>query len=364
MRNDATLAPAVLDLTDEIDPVWLATVLEPSFPGIAIAAITARPIGAGNVSDTVHLAIDYAHRPDGAPDAVVAKFRPRAPEVHQHGLNSGAYHREIGAYRAISERSACRIPTLFHVDGDETNINLIIEDLTAAMAGSQVAGCGMPEAAAVLRELALLHATFTPLDDATAPAWPIRMGDVADYWAGLAARGSALAQQRYIGRLSAADLETVAAGADVARDWFLLPQSRLTLTHGDPRVDNVLFERTPAGVGAVLLDWQVTGLRNPMYDVGYFLSGSIDVEDRRRHENELLAGYLDAFASVTAGYSTQEATEDLRTQILSGLLITTAAIAVLPDVEAVNTLILALLERNCAAAQDWDAVAATRLRVG
>jgi hypothetical protein len=48
--------------------------------------------------------------------------------------------------------------------------------------------------------------------------------------------------------------------------------------------------------------------------------------------------------------------------VLSGLVITTAAISVLPDNDAVNTLILALLERNCAAVRDWDALTATRER--
>lgn len=367
MSSAATISPALLDLTADIDAGWLESVLAPTYPGIAVRNITRRPIGAGNVSDTVHVAIDYSVRPDGAPDAVVAKFKPVAPEVHAHGLGSGAYHREIGAYRAITERSACRIPRLYHVDGDETNINLVIEDLTGAVPGNQVAGCGVAEAAAVLTQLARLHATFSPTDTlmtGTTAGWPIRMADVADYWADAARTGADQALRRYPGRLSPADLDTVAGGADLARDWFRLDQSRLTLTHGDPRVDNVLFEATAAGTGAVLLDWQVTGLRNPMYDVGYFLSGSVSVADRRAHEHDLLAGYLDTFGAIHPGYSVAEATDDLRTQILSGLMITTAAIAVLPDIDLVNTLIVALLERNCAAAQDWDALAATRVRLG
>jgi hypothetical protein len=359
-----TAAPAVpvLDTTDQIDPAWLTAALAARLPGVVVTGVSARPIGAGNVSDTVHLTLEYGTRPAGAPDAVVAKFRPRSPEVHQHGLGSGAYHREIGGYRAITERDAARIPHLFHVDGDETNINLVIEDLTAATPGNQVAGCGVDEAAAVLTQLARLHATFTPQDPATAPAWPIRMAEAADYWSPTVRRGAAIITDRFADRLPQADLDVVAAAGEIAHDWHLLPQSRLTLTHGDPRVDNVLFEDLDGGIGAVLIDWQVTGLRNPMYDVGYFLSGSIDADLRRTHERRLIEDYLDRFAAIAPGYSAEEAFEDYRTQVLSGLMITTAAIAVLPDVEQVNTLILALLERNCAAAHDWDGIAATRER--
>ncbi|MFC5138940.1 phosphotransferase family protein [Actinomycetospora rhizophila] len=362
MSLTATPPVRLLDDTDEIDAAWVTSVLADHFPGVAVRGVTARPIGAGNVSDTVHLALDYEVRPDGAPDAVVAKFRPRAPEVHAHALGSGAYHREIGGYRAITSRSACRIPSLFHVAGDETTINLVVEDLTAARPGDQVAGCGTDEAAAVLAQLARLHATFAPMDPATAPAWPIRMAEAADYWTPTIERGAAIILDRFADRLERGDLDTVAAAGEIARDWHLLPQTRLTLTHGDPRVDNVLFEPLGAGIGAVLIDWQVTGLRNPMYDVGYFLSGSIGIADRREHERRLIEGYLAEYAAISPGYDADEAFADYRTQVLSGLMITTAAIAVLPDVEAVNRLILALLERNCAAARDWDGVAATRER--
>lgn len=362
VASDPTTGIPLLDRTEQIDADWIRAVLTPTHPGTAVRAVSRRRIGAGNVSDTVHLTIDYDERPDGAPDSLVAKFKPISPEVHQHGLGSGAYHREIGAYRAITGRAACRIPRLHHVAGDEANINLVIEDLTSAEPGDQVAGCGAERAEAVLTQLAHLHATFWPVDLASAPAWPIRMSEVADYWTRAARTGARQALQRYRGRLPAADLELVAAMAEIVHDWHLLPQTRLTLTHGDPRVDNVLFERVGDRWGAVLIDWQVTGFRNPMYDVGYFLSGSLRPEVRRTHEPDLLRHYLREFASVRPGYDADDAFEDYRTQVLSGLVITTAAIAVLPDNEVVNTLILALLERNCAAVHDWDAIRATETR--
>lgn len=40
------------------------------------------------------------------------------------------------------------------------------------------------------------------------------------------------------------------------------------------------------------------------------------------------------------------------------LVITTATIAVLPDVEAANDLLATLLERNCAAVADWGSLEA------
>lgn len=352
----------LLDTTDEIDAAWTESVLADSFPGASVRGVDLKPIGAGNVSDTVLVTIDYATRPASAPSAVVAKFRPSAPEVHEHGLSSGAYHREIGGYRMISEASACRIPRLYHVAGDETNINLVVEDLTGATPGNQAAGCSVRQAKAVLTQQARLHATL-PMHPATAPDWPIKLPEVADYWTKAMIKGAAITRKSYLDRLSEEELAVVAEATEVAHNWHLLPQSRLSLTHGDPRVDNVLFEEVDGEVGAVLIDWQVTGVRNPMYDVGYFLSGSISVEDRRAAEDELLAHYVAEYDSISPRvYTLESAKEDYRTQVMSGLVISTAAIAVLPDVDVVRDLITALLKRNCAAVLDWGSIPATRDR--
>lgn len=360
MTSEKT-APTVplLESIDQITPAWLDAALALRHPGSRVDHFTVRPSGAGNVSETVVVDIAYAERPTGAPLSVVAKFRPRDPGAHAHGLASGAYHREIGAYRTVADSGHCRTPHLVHVAGDETNINLLVEDLSAAKPGDQVAGCDANEARAVLTELAGLHGNF-PMADESAPAWLIRMREVADYWTEKVFIGSRTIQERYARDLTGEELALIFESTELVNAWHLLDPHRLTLTHGEPRVDNVLFEETVYGTRAVLIDWQVCGLRNPMYDIGYFLSGSISIGDRRTHEDKLLQHYVQHFNSVSeTPYDLAEAREDFRLQVLSGLFITTAAVAVLPDNEAVNTLILALLRRNCAAVNDWRAIDAT-----
>ena len=41
------------------------------------------------------------------------------------------------------------------------------------------------------------------------------------------------------------------------------------------RLQGWVRNRMAGTVEAVLIDWQMTGWRNPMHDVGYFLSGSV-----------------------------------------------------------------------------------------
>ncbi|MGJ3626743.1 aminoglycoside phosphotransferase family protein [Sphingomonas sp. MMS24-JH45] len=193
-------------------------------------------------------------------------------------MGSGSYYRETGSY-PIAAR-ACRTPRLLWIAGQAAdNINLVMEDLSrSARAGDQIAGCRPADARAVVTELAKLHRAFHPMDAVDAPEWAMSMAATADYWCAAIARGIPVIEEHVADRLTAQELAGVAAAGRVADRWYRLPVSRATLTHGDPRVDNILFldrDEEGGGVEAVLIDWQMTGWRNPMHDVGYFLSGSV-----------------------------------------------------------------------------------------
>jgi hypothetical protein len=77
--------------------------------------------------------------------------------------------------------------------------------------------------------------------------------------------------------------------------WAADDAEVLSVSHGDPHVGNtyVLDDRVPR-----FLDWQTTCLAPWSDDVAYFLVGALDVEDRRKHEEDLLRHYLDALAAA------------------------------------------------------------------
>ena len=64
-----------------------------------------------------------------------------------------------------------------------------------------------------------------------------------------------------------------------------------TVLHGDPHPGNTY---ALPGDRTGFYDWQLVRTGNWSHDVGYFLAGSLDVEDRRRQERELLERYLEA----------------------------------------------------------------------
>ena len=70
-----------------------------------------------------------------------------------------------------------------------------------------------------------------------------------------------------------------------------------TVLHGDPHPGN-----TYAMPGSLtgFYDWQLVRTGHWSHDVGYFLAGSLTPEHRRRHERELLSGYLDSLGQAGA----------------------------------------------------------------
>ena len=63
-----------------------------------------------------------------------------------------------------------------------------------------------------------------------------------------------------------------------------------TLVHGDLRSDNIFFPRNSRGHFKVI-DWQTTGIGQPMTDIARWLTQSISIEQRRKTEHTLLQLY-------------------------------------------------------------------------
>jgi aminoglycoside/choline kinase family phosphotransferase len=77
--------------------------------------------------------------------------------------------------------------------------------------------------------------------------------------------------------------------------WALAPAGPQTFIHGDPHVGNYFFEKDGAPGAA---DWQAYVAGPALHDVSYFLCGALEVEDRRRHETDLLRLYLAELATA------------------------------------------------------------------
>ena len=354
----ASLAPpSLIESADQIDADWLqrafaagGAVRAQRIAGLGAVA----PIGHGTSSTTVRVEVGYNVGHITAPTSAICKLGRLPIDV---GLAASPFVREAKAYAFFGPAPAFRIPRAYFAASDETGLsNLVLEDLsTSAVPGDQIAGCSTSEAAAVVRELALLHRSYWESPELDRLDWlsdPKAMAPV--YLAG------ARVLREWLGeRISAEAFPIIDGFGRLLPRWLAAPPAHRTLVHGDPRVDNVLFERSPGGATrACLIDWQLVTSGDPQYDVAYFLSGSLSPEDRRACERDLLAEHARAIAEVDPRYSFDAALASYRFHITSGLWLTGVAAAVIARTDHNADLLTALTERNTAAIRDWDGLAA------
>src|ERR1019366_5254104 len=216
---------------------------------------------------------------------------------------------------------------------------------------AQVAGCSVAEACAAISELALLHRSHW---NGNRLNWLIDpTGPFSVLWQQVYAQGASIFRQRFADRLDATHLELIDKLVPRIQEWTGAPSIRKTFVHGDARVDNFLFiDNDQRQTKAVLLDWQLSAFRNPLYDVAYFLTVIISVEDRRQHERSQIEGYFRLVQDAEPGPPFDQIHADYRDQIISGLGTTVVSALSIPAGPQGDALLLALANRNCTAVLD------------
>lgn len=281
---------------NEIDAAWLSKVLEAGGVDAAVASFEARPVGTGQIGDSVRFRLNYARRGEGAPDAIVGKFPAAGAESRATGVMLGNYLREVRFYQQLAPGALVQTPRCYFTDVDEATSNfvLMMEDLAPATQGDQLRGVTLEQARLVVEQAGKLHASHwgdDSLDELpwvsgskAAPTGAVTEEMVAALWAGF--------KFRYGERLKP-------EWTDVG-DW-LAPRFQQfgdpsggprCLTHNDFRPDNMMFGTPAGGYPVAVLDWQSFAYGCGPTDLAYFLAGALPAEIRRAHEPELLALYL------------------------------------------------------------------------
>jgi hypothetical protein len=243
---------------------------------------------------------------------------------------------------------------------DETNEDfiLVMEDLSAR--GAEPCDATRPltiaQAISGVRGLGRLHGQF----------WGHRLDRYSELswlepfvpWDGMQAAPLPAALER-LGDDAPAALMSLTINALIDDIWKpyirSLTSSPTTLLHGDPHIGNTYL--LPDGdVG--FLDWQVARRGNWSLDLGYFLQGSLTIDDRRRGEQQLLAAYRESLGLPVEDLpSMDEIWLRYRASVAHGLTLwlCTASAGELwqrPDIA------LALAQRYSAAYADLDTAAA------
>ncbi len=226
--------------------------------------------------------------PDGARPASVVVKSPADGDNGAAAIASGACVREALAYRTILGRSPVDAPRAFAVVGGAQAATFVLEDLARHRAVDQLTGLGRADALAVTTALARLHAHWSSAPDLdeldVRRSTPSKL-DPAALRAGLATLVDRWAD--VIDDDTRRAFEDLVANRAPLVDAFT-SAGPMTLCHGDPRADNLVF----ADDGRpVLYDWQQLAIQFGAADLAWLAATSLTPRDRRDLDAELVAAY-------------------------------------------------------------------------
>jgi hypothetical protein len=336
----------------DLDATWLSGAL-----GTEVASVTAERVGTGQVGATYRLSITYADGASG-PTRLVAKLA--AEDADARVRVAEGYRKEVGFYTHLASTVTVGTARCSYaaIADDATTFTLLLDDLAPARPGVQAEACSIAEAEAAVRNLVGLHAPRW--NDATLAEHEFLGRIDADAAAFLGAIHVQATEQfaaRYADALDAADVATLRACAARTAAWCTTRSEPRAIVHGDYRLDNLMFG--PGGSVAVV-DWQTVSVGPPARDLAYFLGTCLTVEDRRTHEDVLVATYHQGLVDAgVRGYAADDAVVDYRLGQLQGPLITVlgSEYATAARTPAADEMFLAMARRSCAAVRDLGSLA-------
>ena len=365
MRAESHRLP-IPDCAADVTADWLGMALRagglvdlPAIDELAVADIGAVT---GLLAQCLRCRPRYRVPAADAPQTVIVKLRSAHPGSLRFSRKRSLYAREYRFYRYLARQAPVRSPKLLYGDYEtgSQRFVLVMEDLSALQKADQLAGATAAQANAAIQALARLHGHYW--NKTRQP--PVR---------GLFDRGylqhRRTAQLRYL-RCLATTLRRFGhffpAGtrrlvelygyriADHIRETTNWPQ---TFLHGDFRLDNLLFG-TADGEECAVLDWQLSSVGNGLYDVAYFLGGSVTVDARRQMERAAVERYHETLCdNGVTNLVFADCWRMYRSNLLLRLLILMFACAELElDDEYSRRLVEITVERSLTAIEDLDAI--------
>lgn len=286
----------------QLTPAWVEGVLRGSGDleqGVSVTGVATERIGEGvGVLSILQRVKPTYSGPTNAPSSFIVKY-PTDDATQRFTADALAlYIRELKFYAECADSAPFRTAKCYAqaIAGDNTDFTIAMEDMGGHRTLDQLEGVGIDDAKVLLDTLADFHAMwwdkprldemasyFQPLDNPTYNAVLPMLWQGG--WPMVEQHGMDVVPES-VARIGGMWAEKV--------PWMLqnLMQPR-TMCHGDYRADNLMFE----GSTPIAIDFQIVGTGSGIYDVGYFISQSIDAEVRAGRDRELVNGYLDRLES-------------------------------------------------------------------
>jgi hypothetical protein len=328
---------------------WLSSVLDTD-----VHVVGTCRIGDGLVGMNIRLTLSS----DGSvPTSLIAKLPSPDPISRATGIALRNYEREVSFYLEIAPTVDIRVPRCYHAEWsrDTGDFVLLMEDLAPAEQGNQVSGCDRDRARIAVLELAKLHG----------PRWgDAALADIE--WLGRRAPGDS--QQLamlwamfmpsfmniYAGYLSPDAAEVVQRFGQQIAGWIDGRDPASTVTHGDYRLDNLMFAGAEGAAAVAAVDWQTPGHGLGITDVSYFLGAGVMPELRRKIERELVDEYGRALTEYGVAVDSGLLWQQYRRDAYAGVVMTVIASQIVGSNHRSEAMFAAMATRHLQHVLDHD----------
>ena len=337
---------------DEITDGWLSERFDSE------VRITGKSrIGDGLVGMNLRLALEASDPSADVPASLVVKLPSTDPTSRATGVALRNYEREVKFYRELAPTIDMRIARCYYGDWTEADGDfvLLLEDLSPAKQGDQTTGCSAEEAGVAVCELARLHGprwNDQSLDDIE---WlgrysPEGTDQLVALW-GIFLPGFMGTYGKYLDVEQSALVERFGARL---RDWIEQRAAPFTVTHGDYRLDNLMFGTAAGGSPVATVDWQSPGHGPAVSDVSYFLGAGPLPDVRRAIERGLVHEYGAALAAYGVQIDEAELWRQYRYNAYAGVVMSVVASQIVGGTERSEAMFAAMATRHTQHALDLD----------
>jgi hypothetical protein len=339
---------------EQLTDTWLSEVL-----GTDVRVTGSSRIGDGLVGMNVRLELQGGPE---VPSSLIAKLPSPDPTSRMTGVMLRNYEREVKFYADLAPTLDIRVARCYHHEWDAAtgDFTLLLEDLSPCEQGNQITGCSVEQARTAVLELAKLHGPRwgdAQLDDIE---WLSRRTSSAD-----AEQLQALWHMFLPGFMATfgtyLDAEQTAVierfGARIVA-WVNDREPPSTVTHGDYRLDNLMFASDRGGYPVAAVDWQTPGHGRASGDVAYFLGAGLLPSERREVERGLLAEYAEALAGYGVDVDEAELWQQYRQDAYGGVVMSVVASQIVGVSDRSEAMFAAMATRHTQHVLDLDAESA------
>lgn len=339
---------------DDITSDWLSDVL-----GVDVGGVRHERIGDGLVGLNLRVSFDHDGTEPGLPDSVVIKLPSLDPTSRATGVALRNYEREVKFYDSIADTVDIRVPHCWYAEWHEDtgDFALVLEDMAPAAQGDQIAGCSADQAVDAVRELARLHGPRW--DDPTlgeheflSRSSPESTEQLTGLWS-MFMPGFFATYRGYLSDEMAFLLE--AFGTRLG-SWVGDREGPATVTHGDYRLDNLLFATPEGGPPVTAVDWQTPGHGSPAVDLAYFCGAGLLSDQRREVEGDLVDAYIDELSRGGVTVDRDWVWTQYRREAFAGVVMTVVASQIVGESERSEAMFTAMGTRHLQHALDLDAL--------